>query len=100
MATVISHVRNEEWLLPFWLAHHVPMFEHGIIIDYASTDRSVAVVKEMAPHWEVRPSRNKIFNSKACDAEVETIEHTVSGWKDMSQCHGVPVLRGLGRAHP
>jgi hypothetical protein len=34
MITVISHIFNEEYLLPFWLEHHRTIFDHGIIIDY------------------------------------------------------------------
>jgi FkbM family methyltransferase len=40
MTTLIGHFRNEEYLLPWWLRHHVPMFDHGVLIDYSSTDAS------------------------------------------------------------
>jgi hypothetical protein len=71
-SVVICHVRNEEFLLPFWLAHHRHLFEHGVIIDYASTDRT----RELAEHsgWEVRPSRNAWFDPPAVDAEVMDVE--------------------------
>lgn len=47
--TVISHVYNEEYLIPFWLEHHKHMFSHGIIIDYNSTDRTLDIVREICP---------------------------------------------------
>ena len=81
MATVITHVWNEEFLLPFWLRHHVPVFDHGIIIDYASTDRTVAICHELAPTWEVRQSRNPDFNAAECDVEVMETEREIEGWK-------------------
>src|SRR6516164_5807036 len=51
--TLISHFWNEEFLLPYWLRHHLPLFDHGVLIDYTSTDRSVEIIHELAPHWEV-----------------------------------------------
>ena len=30
--TLISHIFNEEYLLPFWLRHHKNMFDEIIII--------------------------------------------------------------------
>lgn len=81
MITVISHFYNEEFLLPFWLHHHLRIFDHGILIDYASTDASVDIIKQMAPNWEIRQSRNAEFSAGECDAEVVDIENTLSGWK-------------------
>ena len=79
--TVICHFRNEEVFLRYWLRHHVRLFDHGILIDYASTDASHEVIREYAPHWEVRLSRNAQFYSVAIDREVMDIEREISGWK-------------------
>lgn len=79
--TVICHFRNEEVYLRYWLRHHVRLFDHGVLIDYASTDASRDVIRELAPHWEVRPSRNPVFDSAAVDAEVMDIEREFGGWK-------------------
>ena len=81
MVTCISHFYNEEYLLPYFLKHHTQIFDHGVLIDYASTDNSAAICKEYAPDWEVRQSRNSDFNAGACDAEVMDIERSVAGWK-------------------
>lgn len=81
MITLISHFYNEEFLLPFWLKHHVKMFDHGVLIDYASTDRSIEIIKDLAPHWEIRPSRNREFHYLEVDCEVMDIEREFSGWK-------------------
>lgn len=81
MATLISHFYNEEFLLPFWLQHHANMFDHGILLDYDSTDRSLDIIRELVPHWEIRTSRNRKFDYNACDAEVMDIERGISGWK-------------------
>src|SRR4051812_972284 len=79
--TVLCHFRNEEDYLPYWLRHHTQLFDHGILIDYASTDGSVALIRRQAPGWEVRPSRNRTFTSRAIDAEVMEIERAIPGWK-------------------
>lgn len=79
--TVISHFYNEEFLLPYWLKYHTKLFDHGIMIDYQSTDRSVNIIKELAPNWEIRPSRYTEFDARKIDREVEEIEQTISGWK-------------------
>src|SRR5262245_6333078 len=78
---VICRFRNEEVYLPYWLGHHARLFDHGILIDYGSTDRSRAIIRELAPTWEVRPSRNEVFHSLSIDAEVMDVEREVSGWK-------------------
>jgi hypothetical protein len=79
--TIISHFFNEEYLLPWWLEHHTRIFDHGILIDYGSTDRSVEICRRLAPHWEVRPSRNQFFDARLVDEEVMDIERTLEGWK-------------------
>lgn len=57
------------------------MFDHGIMIDYQSTDRSVEIIRSMAPSWEIRPSRNQTFDAYELDKEVTEIEQTIKGWK-------------------
>jgi hypothetical protein len=95
--TLISHFYNEEFLLPYWLRHHVPMFDHGVLIDYASTDNSVAIIRELAPNWEVRPSHNQWFSAREVDAEVMHVEAMFAGWKialnttEFLLCHDLPL---------
>ena len=79
--TIISHFYNEEYLLPWWLEHHKKYFDHGIMIDYASTDNSVNLIRQICPEWTVISSRNQFFDAKLIDDEVSDIESTVSGWK-------------------
>lgn len=81
MATVITHFYNESFLLPFWLRHHTQLFEHGILIDYASTDDSADICRTLAPDWEYCQSRNGDFNAANCDAEVIDLERAVNGYK-------------------
>lgn len=79
---VVSHFFNEELLLPYWLDHHTRLFSHGVLIDYASTDNSVAICKEMAPDWEIVPSKNELFSAQKCDDEVMEIERKFDNcWK-------------------
>lgn len=80
---LVSHFLNEEILLPHWLRHHAPLFDHGIMIDYGSTDRSVEIIHELAPHWEVRKTRNQKFAEPMIGNEVEDIERSLpsGSWK-------------------
>lgn len=68
---LISHFFNEEFLLPYWIMHHAPMFDEVILINYSSTDSSVELIKKLAPkHWRIVDSRNEFFDAVACDDEV------------------------------
>ena len=79
---VISHFYNEAYLLPWWLKHHREMFDHGVLIDYASTDDSVAICRELVPDWEVIPSENAHFSALLCDFEVMKHEQRFpDAWK-------------------
>ena len=79
--TIICHFYNEEYLLPWWLDHHNKIFDHGIMIDYDSTDESVNIIKSICPTWDIVVSRNKEFGAHVVDEEVKDIERNVSGWK-------------------
>lgn len=79
--TIISHFYNEEHLLPWWLNHHKQIFDHGIMIDYHSTDRSMEIIREICPDWEIRYTRNKYFDSTPIDLEVMDIEKELEGWR-------------------
>lgn len=81
MRTVICHFFNEEYLLPWWLKHHKHIFDHGIMIDYHSSDSSVEVIKRICPTWEIRTTRNTYFDSAEIDAEVMDIERNLTGWR-------------------
>lgn len=79
--TVVSHFYNEEYLLPWWLKHHRSIFDHGIMINYNSTDRSCEIIKELCPTWDIIPSRNEYFDGLLVDEEVQDIEETIQGWR-------------------
>ena len=80
MRTVVCHFFNEEYLLPWWLAHHRQIFDHGIMIDYHSTDASREIIKKICPGWEIHTTRNAYFDSACIDREVEDYERTCTGW--------------------
>lgn len=82
MKTIISHFYNEEYLLPFWLKHHRERFDHGIMINYNSTDNSVNIIKELCPTWEIVDSvQNQVFDAIECDKEVMKYESSITGFK-------------------
>lgn len=80
-ATLISHFYNEEMLLPYWIKHHKQIFDHAILINHGSTDRSFDIIKEMAPEWDVIDSSLKEFDALLTDFEVEKVEEKIRGWK-------------------
>jgi len=71
---VISHFYNEEYLLPWWLKHHKNYFDHGIMIDYHSTDSSRKIIYDICPKWDVITSLNPNFEAVAVDQEIMSIE--------------------------
>ena len=79
-SVVITHLFNEEYLLPFWLEHHGALFDHGVIIDHGSTDASKAIVARMCPTWEIRDSRLSSFGARETDQEVMEAEREFPGW--------------------
>lgn len=79
--TVLTNVYNEEYLLPFWLEYHKRMFDHGIVIDYRSTDSSMDIVRRICPTWEIRTTKNSHFDAQNIDEEFMEIEPTVPGYK-------------------
>lgn len=79
---VISHFFNESYLLPWWLRHHREIFDHGVLIDYHSTDNSVEICRELVPDWEIVPSENVTFAALLCDFEVMKHEQRFpDAWK-------------------
>lgn len=79
--TVLTNIFNEEYLLPFWLEHHRKIFDHGIVVDYRSTDRSMEIVRQMCPTWEIRTTSNSHFAAVDIDREFMEIEKTIPGYK-------------------
>ena len=77
-----SHFYNEAYLLPWWLKHHREIFDHGVLIDYASTDSSADICRDLVPGWEVVQSENAHFSAILCDFEVMKHEQRfASDWK-------------------
>ena len=57
LVILISHFFNEEFLLPYWIQQHAPMFDMAILLDYNSTDRSLEIIRREAPStWKTVPS--------------------------------------------
>ena len=70
-----SHFFNEEFLLPYWIRHHAHMFDKVVLIDYSSTDRSVQIVKELAPpNWIVINSSVPHFGAVELDMQVMSVQ--------------------------
>jgi len=81
MKSVVCHFYNEEYLLPWWLEHHKKFFDYGLMINYQSTDRSVDIIKDICPDWQVVDSINTEFDAILLDQEVMYYEKQIPGWK-------------------
>lgn len=81
MKSIISHFYNEEYLLPWWLEHHKKYFDYGLMINYNSTDRSVEIIKDICPDWQIVDSINEQFDALCVDSEVSYYEEQIPGWK-------------------
>tara|TARA_A100001201_G_scaffold80762_3_gene72132 strand:+ start:520 stop:1269 length:750 start_codon:yes stop_codon:yes gene_type:complete len=81
MKSVICHFYNEEYLLPWWLNHHKKYFDYGLMINYKSTDRSVEIINEICPDWQVVDSVNPEFSAAKVDSEIMYYEEQIPGWK-------------------
>lgn len=77
--TVITHIYNEAFLLPIWLRHHREKFDHGIIVDYGSTDNAREIVRELTPHWEFRDTGLDSFQANVLDSVINSIERRIVG---------------------
>nr|QBK92171.1 MAG: glycosyl transferase family 2 [Pithovirus LCPAC304] len=78
--TLITHILNEEVLLPSWLTHHKKLFTHGIVMDSGSTDRSLDIIREICPTWEIRIlTHDEIWKKDI--GMVMHLEKDIKGWK-------------------
>lgn len=78
---LFCHFLNEEILLPSWLEHHKKLFSHGVMLDWGSSDRSVEIIKEMCPTWEVIKFDKNENRSQACLWKIQELESEKQGWK-------------------
>jgi hypothetical protein len=79
--TLLTHIFNEEYLLPFWLQHHKNMFDDIVIVDYNSTDKSIEICKTICPTCKIIKTRNEWFDAVQVDREIMDIEDTITGIK-------------------
>lgn len=79
--TLISHIFNEEYLLPFWLIHHKKIFDDLVIVNYRSTDKSIEICKTIWPECVIIETKNAWFAAEEVDREIMEIENTIEGIK-------------------
>jgi hypothetical protein len=77
MKVLISHIRNEEYMLNWWIPHHLEKFDEAYIIDYGSTDNTLDMIREMAPHWRIIKPFQEKFVSVDCDYQIFQIEQII-----------------------
>jgi hypothetical protein len=79
--TLIAHIWNESFFLPYFIRHYLPIVDRALIFDYDSVDGSRDVIKQMAPDWKVRPSKNRLFGAGILQPEITAAEMEFDGWK-------------------
>ena len=69
---LVSHFNNEEFLLPSWIRHHAPMFDHAVLIDFKSNDSSRQIfIREAPESWKiVESTTGAIFDAIETDNQV------------------------------
>ena len=74
--TMVTHFRNEEMLMPFFIIQHAPLFDRVVAIDFLSSDRSVQMLRDYAPaSWMIVESETGLeFDAEKTDAQVVTWE--------------------------
>ena len=81
---LVTHIYNEEFILPFFIFHHAHFFTVAHIIDFRSTDASLALLRKYAPEsWTVEPSDvdTGYFGAQETDAQLLRIERSLpEGW--------------------
>lgn len=78
---VICHFYNEEYMLPYWLEHHVKIFDHGVMINNGSDDASVDIIRRLAPNWEIVNTAFKCLDALLLDFVVQQQEARFNCWK-------------------
>jgi len=78
---LIADFYNESYMLPWWLEHNKKYFDHGVMVNYRSTDDSVDIIKRICPTWEKRDTKNPEWDSLDEDAEFMEIEREFDGYK-------------------
>lgn len=81
MRTILTHFYNEAYLLPWWLRHHLALFDHGVLIDHGSTDGSAEICRALAPHWRLVQTSLSDFDAYLTDFEVMKYEEGLEGFK-------------------
>lgn len=82
--TLLCHFYNEEYLLPFFLEHHLKIFDRGVFIDYHSTDNSINIIRQYCPDekkWLIFNTKEPEFDAERLDREIESFEKRIPGWK-------------------
>ena len=75
-AVMVTHQRNEEFLMPFFIMQHAPMFDKVLLIDFKSDDRTLEIIERFAPpSWEViTSSSGEVFDARQTDQQVMALE--------------------------
>jgi hypothetical protein len=79
--TLLTHIYNEEYLLPLWLEHHKDMFDDIVVVDYRSTDRSLEICRKICPKCQIITTKNGSFGAEIVDKEMMEIENGIQGIK-------------------
>jgi glycosyltransferase involved in cell wall biosynthesis len=79
MSTLITHIFNEEFLLPFFIKQHINKFDRVIVVDFQSTDRSQEIIRSLAPDWEIIIWPKENFNDIELTTFILDLEKSLVG---------------------
>jgi glycosyltransferase involved in cell wall biosynthesis len=78
---LLCHFLNSEHILPWWIQHHKGIFEYVVMVDHGSTDRSVEIIRSLAPDWEIFKTGTHEFGAIITDQEMMQLEERFDGPK-------------------
>lgn len=70
----LTHVYNEEFLMPGFVKHHRELFDQVTVVDHHSTDNTLAIIRELAPEWKIVTSHLPEFDAELVDVEMQEQE--------------------------
>lgn len=77
--SIVSHIRNEEEIIPYYIQHWRDRVDCAYIIDDGpSTDATAKLLKEVG--WQVVPNESDEWDSALIDRLCRAQERKISGW--------------------
>jgi len=79
--SLISHIHNDEPLIPYYIRHWRDRIDRAYIVDDGpSTDGGMDIIRRECPDWVIIERESYEWDAVAIDQLCRQIERTVDGW--------------------